>query len=109
MVNVSAVWTPAEAAAGGTPMLISKVLEIWPKAMPSAPSTSCAAKPIRMKGSSVAGSANIDERISGLHPVDVRAVPNARAFGKAKRPQRARARLAFAATRTYIRHKSGKR
>ena len=51
VVKVSAVWTPADAAAGGTPMLISRVLEIWPKAMPSAPSTSCAAKPIRMKGS----------------------------------------------------------
>ena len=30
VVKVSAVWTPAEAAAGGTPMLMSKVLEIWP-------------------------------------------------------------------------------
>jgi hypothetical protein len=46
VVKVSAVWTPADAAAGGTPMLISKVLEICPNAMPSAPSTICAAKPI---------------------------------------------------------------
>ena len=30
VVKVSAVCTPAEAAAGGTPMLISRVLEIWP-------------------------------------------------------------------------------
>ena len=63
VVNVSAAWTPADASLGCTPMLISKVLEICPKAMPSAPSTSCAAKPIRMNGISVAGSANIDERI----------------------------------------------
>ena len=30
VVKVSAVCTPAEAAAGGTPMLSSMVLEIWP-------------------------------------------------------------------------------
>ena len=30
VVKVSAVWTPADAAAGGTPMLISRVLEICP-------------------------------------------------------------------------------
>ena len=57
MVNVSAVCTPADAAAGGTPMLISKVLEICPNAMPSAPSTICAAKPIATKGRRTLGSA----------------------------------------------------
>ena len=50
MVNTSTAWTLAEAAAGSTPRLTSKVLEITPNAMPSAPSTSCAAKPTRMKG-----------------------------------------------------------
>ena len=50
VVKVSAVWTPAEAAAGGTPMLSSMVLEIWPNAMPSAPSTICAANPISDEG-----------------------------------------------------------
>ena len=58
VVKVSAVWTPAEAAAGGTPMTSSKVLEICPNAMPSAPSTICAAKPIRMKGKRTEGSAS---------------------------------------------------
>ena len=51
MVKVSTVWTPAEAAAGGTPRLSSRVLEITPNAMPSAPSISWAAKPTAMKGS----------------------------------------------------------
>ena len=37
---------------------MSKVLEIWPNAMPSAPSISWAAKPIRMKGRRMAGSAS---------------------------------------------------
>ena len=50
VVKTSTAWTLAEAAAGGTPRLISRVLEITPNAMPSAPSTSCAAKPTRMKG-----------------------------------------------------------
>ena len=58
VVKVSAVWTPAEAAAGGTPMMSSKVLEIWPNAMPSAPSIICAAKPIRTNGSRTEGSAS---------------------------------------------------
>ena len=51
VVNTSTAWTLAEAAAGGTPRLTSRVLEITPNAMPSAPSTSCAANPTRMKGS----------------------------------------------------------
>ena len=54
VVKTSTAWTLAEAAAGGTPRLISKVLEITPNAMPSAPSTSWAANPTRMKGSSSA-------------------------------------------------------
>ena len=49
--------TPADAAAGGTPSVISRVLEIWPKAIPRAPSIICAANPIRMKGNRTAGSA----------------------------------------------------
>src|SRR6476469_6744117 len=51
VVKVSTVWTPADAAAGATPRLIRSVLEITPNAMPSAPSTICAAMPTAMKGS----------------------------------------------------------
>ena len=68
MVNVSAVWTPADAAAGGTPMLISKVLEICPNAMPSAPSTSWAAKPIKTKVRRRDGSANSDSKMAPSTP-----------------------------------------
>ena len=50
MVKLSTVWTVAEATAGLMPRLSSSVFEMTPNAMPSAPSTSCAAKPIRMKG-----------------------------------------------------------
>ena len=71
MVNVSAACTPADAAAGGTPRLISRVLEIWPKAMPSAPSTSCAAKPIRTNGRSTADRPEGPGEC-GLHPVKAR-------------------------------------
>jgi hypothetical protein len=53
------VCTPADAAAGGTPMLTRIVLEIWPKAMPSAPSISCAVNPISAKIRSAEGSASI--------------------------------------------------
>ena len=50
-------WMRADAVAGGTPITAtSKVLQITPNAMPSAPSTSCAANPIRMKGNSAARS-----------------------------------------------------
>lgn len=46
VVNISTKWTAAEARAGATPMtLTSSVLQMTPKAMPSAPSTNCAAKP----------------------------------------------------------------
>jgi hypothetical protein len=38
VVKLSTVCTLAEAAAGGTPMLTSRVEEITPNAMPSAPS-----------------------------------------------------------------------
>jgi hypothetical protein len=54
-------------ARAARPWLISKVLEIWPKAMPSAPSTSCAAKPIRMKGDQDRGIGQIGE-MAVLHP-----------------------------------------
>jgi hypothetical protein len=50
VVKVSTVCTPAEAAAGATPRLISKVLEMTPNAIPSEPSTSCAAKPAATNG-----------------------------------------------------------
>jgi hypothetical protein len=49
-VKLSTACTPADAATGGTPRLINKVLEITPKAIPSAPSISCATKPIAAKG-----------------------------------------------------------
>src|SRR5688572_25888644 len=49
--------TLADAAAGGTPMLMSKVLEMTPNAIPNAPSISWATKPTRMKGRSTDGSA----------------------------------------------------
>ena len=57
VVNTSTTWIRADAVAGGTPITAtSRVLQITPNAMPSAPSTSCAAKPIRMKGNSEEGS-----------------------------------------------------
>src|SRR3954468_17887663 len=52
VVNVSTVWTAAEAAAGcigGLPMEISRVVDMTPNAIPRAPSTSCAVKPIATK------------------------------------------------------------
>src|SRR3954471_22979233 len=52
VVNVSTVWTAAEAAAGcigGLPMAIKRVVDMTPNAIPRAPSTSCAVKPIAMK------------------------------------------------------------
>ena len=49
VVTVSTAWTPAEAAAGGTPNAMRKLEEIMPKAMPSAPSTSWAKKPTATK------------------------------------------------------------
>ena len=49
VVNNSTKCTPADARAGATPMtLTSKVLQMTPKAIPSAPSTNCAAKPTAM-------------------------------------------------------------
>ena len=51
VVKHSTTWTRCEASAGGTPITpTSKVLEMTPKAMPSAPSTACAAKPTAMNG-----------------------------------------------------------
>ena len=69
VVNVSAVWTPAEAIAGGTPSVINSVEEIMPKAMPNAPSIICAAKPTRMNGNRATGSAKSSVKICCLHPV----------------------------------------
>jgi hypothetical protein len=54
VVKVSATCTPADAAAGGTPRLTSKVVEITPKAIPSAPSISWATNPTAMKAASSA-------------------------------------------------------
>ncbi len=52
VVNISTRWTLADALAGGMPStLTSKVCEMTPKAMPSAPSIACAAKPTAMNGS----------------------------------------------------------
>ena len=51
VVKVSTAWTLAEATAGGTPItLTSRCRLITPNAMPSAPSTICAAKPTAMNG-----------------------------------------------------------
>jgi hypothetical protein len=58
VVKVSTAWTPAEADAGGTPSESSKVFEMTPNAMPSAPSTICAAKPTAAKASSISRSTN---------------------------------------------------
>ena len=53
VVKHSTRWTRCDATAGGRPITAtSKVFEITPKAMPSAPSTSCAAKPTAINGSS---------------------------------------------------------
>ena len=49
-------------------MLSNSVLEIWPYAMPSAPSTSWAAKPIAMKMSKVVGSTSSCAKILVLQP-----------------------------------------
>ena len=46
VVKISAVCTIALACAGGMPIDSIAVVEITPNAMPSAPSTSCARKPI---------------------------------------------------------------
>src|SRR3954447_24627434 len=51
VVKVSTVWTPADAAAGATPRLISSVVQMPPNAIPNAPSTPCAAMPTATKGS----------------------------------------------------------
>jgi hypothetical protein len=45
-------------------MLTSSVEEMVPNAMPSAPSTNCAAKPIRTKGSKTAGSDSTSAKIA---------------------------------------------
>jgi hypothetical protein len=54
--------------------LTSKVEQITPKAMPSAPSISCAAKPIAMKGSSAFQS--MDQTKSNIRPLLLNAPPN---------------------------------
>ena len=51
VVKVSTACTLADATAGGTPITVTSRVElITPKAMPSAPSTTCAAKPIATNG-----------------------------------------------------------
>jgi hypothetical protein len=49
VVTASAAWMLALAMAGDTPMAIRLELADTPNAMPSAPSTICAAKPIATK------------------------------------------------------------
>jgi hypothetical protein len=57
VVNISTRCTAEDARAGATPSAPTmSVLAMTPKAMPSAPSTSCAANPTAMKGSSPAQS-----------------------------------------------------
>ena len=53
VVNISTVWTAADALAGGIPMPTSKEVEMTPNAIPSAPSISWAAKPAAMNGTTV--------------------------------------------------------
>ena len=98
VVNVSArVDAGRGELAGGTPMLISKVLEIWPKAMPSAPSTSCAAKPIRMNGMQCRRVGEYRRKDIRLHPVEAVAIcPTRGRPASVQRPRLARAALAFA-------------
>ena len=48
VVNTSAVWMLALTCAGGRPMLSITDEDTRPNAMPSAPSTSCAPRPMRM-------------------------------------------------------------
>ncbi len=48
MVNTSAVWMAALACAGGMPMASITDDDTRPNAMPSAPSTSWAPRPMRM-------------------------------------------------------------
>src|SRR5690606_24144682 len=49
VVKISVTWVTALAVAGGTPKASRLVVDRTPKAMPSAPSTSWATKPIRAK------------------------------------------------------------
>ena len=57
VVPISARCTEADAAAGATPANRSSVEEVSPYAMPSEPSTSCAASPTRARTSSLRTSA----------------------------------------------------
>ena len=103
VVKLSTVCTPAEAAAGGTPMLTSRVELITPNAMPSAPSTNCAANPIRTKMMSALGSArNCRENAASTPVVEsrfaLRAIARASGFGARK----GRSGWHFAAVKTYI-------
>jgi hypothetical protein len=76
------VWTPADAAAGGTPVAISSVLEIRPNAIPRAPSMSWAANPIRMNVTRTVGSARKSVGIGRLHPVTGNYLPKSLRCGK---------------------------
>ncbi len=71
VVKVSTAWTLADAIAGDTPMtLTSNVLLISPKAIPSAPSTTCAAKPTAMKGSRPTMSIDEKSGMQGISQVE---------------------------------------
>ena len=68
VVKVSTAWTLAEATAGGRPITLTSNVElIRPNAMPSAPSTSCAAKPIAMNGRIASIEASETSAISGMN------------------------------------------
>ncbi len=69
VVKVSTAWTPADAAAGGTPSESRSVFEITPNAIPSAPSTICAAKPMAAKASSISRSTAVSISIMGIRAV----------------------------------------
>ena len=57
MVPISARCTDALAAAGFAPIASSKVVDVTPYAIPSEPSTSCAAKPTSASRTSVVDTA----------------------------------------------------
>src|SRR5688572_27658639 len=80
--------------AGGIPILRRIVLEICPKAMPSAPSIICATKPIMTKGSRAAGSAKMSVRMTVLRPVILPLTAGDGAVRQA-RPAREKGRPAF--------------
>jgi hypothetical protein len=66
VVKTSAVWTSALACAGGKPIVSKAVFESTPKAMPSAPSTSCAPNPTAKNNHQVSKKSPLLSRQSGF-------------------------------------------